>query len=304
MKRTVFLLLLLLTSAASSFCCEICGCGVGNFYMGNLPRFKTSFIGIRYHYMRYRTVLAADPTQFSNDYYKTAEFWGGLNLGDKWQALAFIPYRFNRKISDDGVTAYSGLGDISLLVQYSLLHTRRVGNHNSAVEQQLWLGAGVKLPAGHYRLDLTDPNANIGDANSQAGTGSTDFLATAAYSINIARFGINASGNYKMNTVNRNDYRFGNRLSLSGAAYYKIPVKGISISPNAGLLYEHAAGNQYQQAAVDGTGGYALHLTGGIEVTLNKISIGLQMQTPIVQRFAEGQTQLRARGVLQLSLAL
>lgn len=296
-------MLLVFGSTVSSFSCEICGCGVGNFYMGNLPRFKTSFIGLRYHYMRYQTVLASDPSQFSNDYYKTAELWGGINLGSRWQALVFAPYRINRKVSDDGIVESSGLGDISVLAQYSLLHTRTAGTR-AAIDQQLWLGAGLKFATGKYHLALSDPDANIGDANSQAGTGSTDILLTAMHTLNTGRLGLTNTASYKMNTVNSSGYRFGNRFSLSSAVYYRLPVAGLSVSPSLGLLYEHAASNKYEQAVVDGTGGYSLLLTEGLELNLNRINIGFNMQLPVRQQYAGGQTKLKSRGVLQLSFAL
>ncbi|GAC1439788.1 MAG: hypothetical protein NVSMB63_05440 [Sediminibacterium sp.] len=272
--------------------------------MGLLPSFKTKFIGIRYHYLHYQTVLVKDQSQFSTDFYKTAEIWGGWSIGSKWQVMTFVPYRFNKKISDDGIKKTDGLGDITLLTNYNLLHTRKVNTHNKVIEQQLWIGGGITLPTGAYHIDLSDPDANIGDANSQAGTGSTDFLINTTYNISIKNFGVNSSVNYKINTPNPDHYQFGNRLTISGLGYYRIRFAGIAVSPNLGLLYEHAGVNHYANDAVKQTGGYLLNGSGGVEVNFNKITVGINSQIPVIQNFAEGQTVSKARGVLHISFAL
>src|SRR5215475_8536802 len=111
-RRNIFYLVVFLTISSSTMACDICGCGGGNFYMGLLPNFKSKFIGVRYHYSQYHTVLANDQTQFSHNYYNAVELWGGWNIGKKWQVLAFVPYYFNRQADDDGVTYKNGLGDV------------------------------------------------------------------------------------------------------------------------------------------------------------------------------------------------
>lgn len=305
MKKIYLLLALIFMCTGLSFACEICGCGVGNFYMGMLPNFKSKFIGVRYSYMHYQTELASDKTQFSNDFYKTTEIWGGWNIGNRWQVLAFVPYRFNKKISDDGVKETNGLGDITLLANYKLLHTRKVNESNRATEQQLWVGGGLQLPTGAYHVDMSDPDANIGEANSQPGTGSVGVLFNSMYNISFNRLGINASANYRINTVNPDQYRFGNKIAINGLAYYRIRLGGgIVVSPNLGLLYEHAAANEFAGNAVDQTGGYLLNASAGVEINFNKITVGFNTQMPVSQNFAEGQTVSKNRGILHVSFAL
>jgi hypothetical protein len=304
MKKTFIVSILFLIAFTTSNACEICGCGVGNFYMGMLPRFKSKFIGVRYSYMRYHTELAADKTQFSDDYYKTAEVWTGWNLSEKWQLLGFVPYHFNKKISDDGIKETNGLGDITLLTNYKLLHTRKTNAANGSVEQQLWIGGGIKLPTGAYHVDLSDPDANIGDVNSQAGTGTTDFLLNGMYHININRTGISTSLNYKINTANSEGYRFGNRLSVNSFVYHRLPVVGISIAPNIGVLYEHASINHSSGDVVEQTGGYIWNASAGVELNFNKIAVGINALLPVAQDFAERQTNAKNRGVVHVSFAL
>jgi len=132
--------------------CPICGCGVGNFYMGLLPNFKSRFIGVRYQCMSYHTQIAGDATQFGSDYYKTIELWSGWSLGKNMQLLTFIRYHFNTQKSDDGITRQNGIGDISFLMNYKLFDTHNVFKNNHLTQQQIWIGAGLKLPSGKYHI--------------------------------------------------------------------------------------------------------------------------------------------------------
>ena len=51
------------------------------------------------------------------------------------------------------------------------------------MQQQLWLGGGVKLATGAFNLDVNNPDASVADVNAELGTGSTDFLLNAVYNL-------------------------------------------------------------------------------------------------------------------------
>ena len=281
--------------------CEICGCGVGNFYLGMLPNFKNKFVGVRYHFMQYKTRLKTDESQFSNDYYKTVEIWSGWNIGKRWQVMAFVPYQINKQNTDDGKKQQSGLGDITLLSNYKLWQHRSEGSDNNLRKQELWLGAGIKLPTGKYQLDLNNPDANIGDVNSQMGTGSVDFMINATHNLMLGRFGMSSSANYKMNTTNSDHYRFGNRFMLTSIGYYHFKVAGLDVSPNVGGLYQTSAINHYNDTAVAQTGGWSLFVSGGVEIGIKRVSLGASVFAPVAQDYAEGQTEAKLRGLLHVS---
>jgi hypothetical protein len=304
MKKFISVILMTIIISFSKIeACDICGCGVGNYYIGILPQFNHQFFGVRYHVSGYSTRLASDPTQFSHDFYQTIELWGGWNLGKKIQLLTFVPYNFNHQNSDDGATNKNGLGDIIFLANYKVLDIRSVTGNDKMISQQFWLGGGVKLPTGKFDVEATDPDM-AAMANGQLGSGSTDFLLNAMYNIRINQFGINSTATYKINSANKDQFKFGDKSVVSSFAYYAIPVSKTVISPNVGLLYEHNKQSELQNNKIDLTGGSILSSSFGAEFSFKRISVGFNLQLPIAQNFAENQTKEKSRAMVHLSIAI
>ncbi len=291
----------------ATYACPICGCGVGGFYIGLLPTYKSQFIGIRYEYAHYETHLNNEPGQFSHDHYHQMEIYGGVTLGKHWQVLGFIPYHFNHQITDDGIVNKSGLGDVSLLANYKLWQSSKLNKNNSFFKQEFWIGAGVKLPTGKYNVNFGDSTTEelddlLGDVNSQMGTGSTDFIFNMMYNIHMGMFGINTTANYKVNTANNNHFKYGDRLSVNSFAYYQsMAAKKIFMAPNVGLLYQYTLPNYLAANKVQQTGGYVTSASAGIDFNISKITIGTNVQFPLLQNYAQGQTQLKVSGLMHLT---
>lgn len=304
MKKSFLIIIVMM---ACSFCkvkaCDICGCGVGNYYIGILPQFNHKFFGLRYFFSSYNTRIAGDPTQFSKDFYQTIEWWGGWNLGKKFQLLTFVPYNFNHQNSDDGITNKQGLGDIIVIGNYKVFDIRSVTGNNKSVSQQLWMGGGLKLPTGKFQVDPTDPDI-AAIANGQLGSGSTDVIFNAMYNLHMNRFGINTAAGYKISSVNKDGYKFGDKLSASSFVYYALNASKVVISPNLGVLYQNTKPSELKGSEVDLTGGSILNGSLGAEVSIKKIAVGFNLQMPISQNFAEGQTKEKIRGMVHISFAI
>jgi hypothetical protein len=267
-----------------------------------MPQFSHKFFGLRYQYRSFHTVMANDPTQFSRDYYKTMEFWAGWNIGKKWQLIALLPYNFIHQVSDDGITNNQGIGDIALMVNYKIFDRSSVLSGNKSLYQQLWFGGGIKLPTGKFNVDATDP-ALAAVANTQTGSASTDFMLNALYNIRISKLGINTSASYKINTANREKYAFGNKFSTSVFCFYAMKTGKVGIMPNAGMMFENTTSNTFQKATVAQTGGHLLSATAGLEMSLNRFTVGANVQFPINQNFAGGQTELKGKGMVHLTFS-
>ncbi len=300
-KYYSLIIILFLFISVSSHACEICGCGHGNFQIGLLPNFNKGFLGLRYTTSQFNSTLSTDASQFSHDYYKTAEVWGGFNI-KKWQVMAFVPYLFARKVSDDSTTELNGLGDITLLINYKVLGSVSLSrNEKVTVRHDLFIGGGIKLATGVNQIDITIQNFNIGDFNSQVGTGSTDFIFNATHNLLWNKSGIVTNLTYRVNTSNKQDYRFGNRAYANMAYYYTFGKGDLKVRPNIGLNYQSNAVNSFAGAEVEGSNGYNLNSMIGANVSRNKIGVTAAVFIPFSQDMYNGQTKLQSRIVLGLT---
>ena len=211
--------------------------------------------------------------------------------------LAFVPYNINHQVSDEGTSDLNGLGDAALMVNYKVFEST-----NKNISQQLWLGAGVKLSTGKFVIDPNDPDV-AAIANTQLGSGSTDILLNGMYNISINRLGINATVNYKINSANKEEYKFGNKLTAGSFAYYVFPLNRVVISPNIGVLYEHTEQSALLGSKIDLTGGKVLQGSVGTEISFKSMSIGLSVRLPLAQNFAQNQTKEKVKGMIHVSFA-
>lgn len=295
MKKMILLLFLLASKA--SLACDICGCGVGSYYIGLLPDFKQRFAGLRYQYKTMRSHLGpGGSTSYltTDETYQTAELWGGWNIGKKFRVLGFVPLNFSER-SNQGISkSKTGLGDIAVTGYY------QVFSKMSAVAHSLWVGGGFKLPTGKYEPAERKENEDSPN-NFQLGTASVDFTLNAMYDIRLMDMGLNANVSYKLNTRNKYDYQYGNKFTANLLAYYKLrPLKDLSISPNAGVLYE-TADKDMEHTQVDISGGYTLMGTAGIELSFKQYAIGGNFQPVLSQELAGGKVKAGNRGMVHLT---
>ena len=233
---------------------------------------------------------------------RPSSLWGGWNVGKKFQFLAFVPVNHNYQNSDDGIAKLTGLGDATVLANYKLIDESSVGSQGSLFSQQLWVGGGVKLNTGKF--DIENGAADIAAAaNRQLGSGSIDLLLNAIYNVQIDKFGISTTASYKINSANKYQYRFGDKLSASSFVYYPISVPNVLISPNLGILYEKTQPSELQNSKIDLTAGTILEGSVGLEISFNKTTFGFSAQLPLAQNFAENQTHSRVKGMAHMSFA-
>lgn len=285
--------------------CDICGCGVGSYYIGLLPDFKKRFGGIRYQYKTLRSHLGPGGTTSyltTDETYQAAEVWGGWNIGNRFRVLGFVPFNINARENQGETMRKSGIGDIAVVGYYRLLNDQHTVLNSKLLVQSLWIGGGIKLPSGKYepteRLENEDtPN------NFQLGTASTDFTLNAMYDVRLMDAGINTNVSYKINTTNKYDYRYGNKFTANLLGYYKFRVAPqVSIAPNAGILYETAGkDHEDKKFAVDVSGGYSLMGTVGVEATFSTFSAGANFQPVISQELAGGSVKAGNRAMVHVT---
>ncbi len=305
MKKYTLLFLLTLLSLPG-LACDICGCGVGSYYIGILPEYNKRFIGLRYQHKTLLTHLGpfGERTPITSDEtYQTAELWGGWNIGKRFRVLAFVPYNFNNRTAQTGTGSKNGLGDVAVMGYYNLFSGRHIVNEKLLVHS-LWIGAGIKAPTGTYEAaerTLLSESPN----NFQLGTASTDFTLNAAYDVRLMDLGININANYKINTNNKYDYRYGNKLTTNALLYYKFRLfNKLTIAPNAGVLYETSQQDVEQNKYnVDVSGGHVLSAVGGLEASFGRFSAGANYQAIASQHLANNRVKAGDRLMIHFSVA-
>lgn len=303
MKKLI-LLLLVLTTGQLLHACDICGAGTGSAYMGILPDFKKRFIGLRYQHngVRYHLGPGGSSTYLTTtERFNITELWGAANIGKRFRLAAFIPYNFIERTNQQENRHTQGLGDMTVIGYYQLFNSQKIYRIKT-LSQSLWIGGGLKAPTGKYNPE----EKNIGQSSLntfQLGTGSFDFSLHTMYDIRLQNLGINVNAGYKINTANKYDYRYGNKLTLNMLGYYRVAINDkITISPNSGILYETASKDlKTKDIQVWETGGHSLMGTIGAEVNIGNVSLGANFQTPVKQALGENKVKAKNRGMLHVS---
>lgn len=304
-KKTALLLLLTITAFTSINACDICGCGIGNSYIGILPNFKKTIVGIRYRHNAMTThVGVGGSVSYLTTYekYNVAEVWSGWSVSNNFRVMLSVPYNFSEKTNQGTTHNKNGLGDINATGLYQVLGKKATAT-DQAIVQSLWMGAGVKLATGKY-----NPSDKSGNNNAnlfQLGTGSTDFTLNAMYDLRKMNAGINISAAYKINTANKYDYSYGNKINISSQVYYAFAIGNkLVVSPNTGVQFEAAAMDKDNGTEVSVSGGNILQGTAGLEISFGKISMGANLQTPLSQNLAKGIVHAGNRNMIHVSIAL
>ncbi|MCS6967056.1 MAG: hypothetical protein RMJ44_02650 [Cytophagales bacterium] len=305
--RKIAILCFILHIGTDAFACEICGCGVGNFYMGITPQFNRHFIGVRYRRIAYQSHLAPDGKATyltTNELFQTPEIWARFYPTQRWQVMAFLPYHFNQQTDyhQTFTKTLAGWGEATFLTNYRVVDNV-ADTFPHRLRHNLLIGGGIKLPTSRFKFDAND-NRQVANPNFQLGSGSTDFLATLLYIIRAGKWGLSTDLNYKFNTANLDGYRFGNRLNGQITLFYARNFRGISVLPYAGVFGEFSYKDTHHGAELTNTGGRALFAVAGAELYVGRIAIGGNVQQPLLQNLANKAIQAHARGVLHLTFMI
>ncbi|MBK6902378.1 MAG: hypothetical protein IPH04_06075 [Saprospirales bacterium] len=289
MKKWI-MLIWLLTTAGIAQACDVCGCSAGGSSFGLLPNYHRHFMGIRYQYRSFLSEHHDAPGVFSTERYHSAEVWGRWVLGKRFQLFGQLPYNHYTQEQEGATRSFDGLGDASLIAQVVVFNTG--DSLGLSWRHGLQLGGGVKLPTGRSRA-----GEGSGDISPSLlpGTGSFDFPIQGLYTLRYGKWGANLEASYRINTANRDEYRFGNRLNGSLRVFYA-PEKGKAIfMPNAGIQFERGESDLQSGYLVSLTGGQALYALGGLEVFSGKWGLGCTYQLPLNQHLGGGYIQAKPR---------
>ena len=304
MKKILLFCLVMLSIELPAGACDICGCGVGNYYFGIMPQFHRHFIGVRYRFSSFQSHLglSARGLFVTKEQFQTTELWARFYPHRKVQLLTFVPYSFNSQTDNATTRHLSGLNDIMVVGNYNLLNTTQ-DTLPHLFKHNILVGGGVKLPTGKHTYSESDQQ-QVANANFQLGSGSLDFLLNLTYTLRYKRWGINTDLAYKMNTKNADGYKFGNRTTTNIALFYVQKIKQVGLMPHAGIYVEHSRQDVRKGDFVIETGGYLVAQTLGLDLYYKRFSVGGNYQIPLKQDLAEGHIKSNSRGVVHVTFML
>ncbi|SDG90671.1 hypothetical protein SAMN04487996_12535 [Dyadobacter soli] len=301
MRNLVFcIILLLLAPRPQAVACDICGCANSGAYFGLQPQSHKSLVGVRYQRMRSVT-HGESPVLRTEEHFNIGELYTRFFPVKRVQVMAFVPFRADKQITSADVKKQSGLGDITVLANYNLFNTFMDSENARTFNHTLLIGGGVKLPTGKFRFD--ENNAlQVANANFQLGTGSTDWILNAFYTISKDKWGLAANLSRKFNTTNSEDYRFGNQFYGTLDLYRSIELGKLTLTPVVGIYGEHASHGVQKGEILDITGGRLLNATAGLTLFADKWTVGITGQKPVTQKSASGHVQAKERLLVQFAV--
>lgn len=285
----------LLFTALSASACEVCGCANAGSYFGIMPQVGRSFVGVRYRTASFDSHLS-NPMLQTREQFQSVELWGRFYPLKRIQLMAFVPYFFNHQTEvKTGVNRrLNTLGDASVVANYNLFNTFWDSTYHGNIQHSLLVGGGVKLPTGRYEYDIAGLT-DVANPNFQPGTGSTDWFVTALYSMRFGAWGWNTDLTYRYNGLNPNRYRFGNRVTANTLLFYNKELQKLTLMPHAGFYTEIAEKDFNRKERVERTGGYISTANVGLDVFLQRFTVGATYQQPIAQNLAVGEIRASAR---------
>ncbi len=284
MKKISIMLLLSMLGTLNAYACDVCGCRLGGYYFGLVPKQQSHFIGLRYSYAKFDAKLNYNSDyleeESSQDTYSRVDIMGRYHINDQWQVDISLPYLYNNMQGSHQNVNSRGVGDPSILLQYQLFNTGdkvlRPWKH------ALLFGAGVKLPLGNFeKLD----KGELINRNFQLGTGSTDFIITGNYTLRKDKIGLTTEVAYKINTENKNGYRFGNQFNSSVQLFYWLDTDIVAILPYAGAYLEYSDYHQEGILRQVNTGGKAIFGSLGTQLFYRNWTLNALYQSPLYQEF-------------------
>lgn len=280
----------MLSIAAYGRACTVCGSSSGNQNLGILPQYNKHFAGIQYQFRGFQSEHPPHESQgapeFSKESFSTLQVWGRCNVGKRIQLFAFVPYISNIQKANSTTTSVSGVGDITLMINYKINRNNELRggwNHN------LQAGGGIKLPTGQY--DKSAIRRSEGLPNMQPGTNSWDFVTNANYILRKEKAGLNLDLSYTISTPNTLKYKFGNRLSSGLTCFYWHQKGQYTLMPQAGVRVD-LAGSDYDNYTYkwknDMSGGSQIFATVGLQSYYKRVGVQFMYHLPVAQHYASG----------------
>ena len=284
MMRIGFLVLLFVLPTIS-WTCDVCGCTLGNQFLGVLPLYQRHIIGMRYlnksFDIYHPKIFIDDVETTSKDRLTQIDLWYRFQWNSNFQILAFVPYKVYEQKENTSSFTNTGLGDISILANFTVLDITTKLDFRHTMQ----LGGGLKLPTGGNKAVQ---NGVVLSQFKQMGSGTVDFPLQMQWIMRKSSHGLKLEGQYKWNLTNADGYKYGNSLSAALDYIYWRESANMKIIPQIGLALDYIPKDRKNGFAVDLTGVSALYAKISIDAYYKNIGFGFSVQSPLKQTQGDG----------------
>lgn len=219
-------------------------------------------------------------------------------ISKRWSAMGILPVVQRRRVIDQVLQEEaSGLGDASLLVQYSPVLS---GSEESNLKQRLTIGLGAKAPLGKTQKQFNDEYV---DHDLQPGSGSWDALMSLEYLIKWKQTGLLLQNWFSLNGENLGGYRYGNSYTAQCLVFRQFEHRESKIKciPMIGFSFETLQQDRQDSEMLNHSGGRYTYANAGMEIQHKNVSIqGMWMQV-IDQQFNGNQIPVAHRYQIALT---
>lgn len=224
------------------------------------------------------------------EYYTTVELRGTYFLHPRWSLLASVPFRNSyRSVGGKRKADIYAVGDPILLTNYRLINSK--STDSTKWKHRLEVLGGLKFPLG--KTDVTW-NEKVVDHDLQPGTGSFDFIVGGAYTVLRRSIGLTLRGNWKLNGISKNDFRYGTSTNLEGNFFVNKEVKAFRLIPYIGTYYEAKGFDYFGNQSVVNSDVSTVYGRLGCTTFWKQLSIRIDYLTPLHQK-VEGQNLLQGQ---------
>lgn len=250
-----------------------------------------------------------DPSFWNNqviEQYNTVELRGDFYIKELWKTTVIIPFINNHQnVGDNNRYVVNGFSDPIIMESFQIYNSFKADD-NKLFVHRLEVGVGIKLPIGQTNLAFSNGIPNL---DLQPGSGSFDYLGSLTYITKYKKLGLYANLNYKLNTYNTEDYKYGNTTNLTLNAFYQTIGEKISFMPSVGGYIEQMNfdQNRYIQDNITtitefrDTGGQILFANVGLKVFAGNFVLTTEFQK-VLGSSLNGYTQLLTRHRVNVGL--
>lgn len=276
-----------------AYSCDICGCSSGASSLGIASMLNNNFVGLK---LGYDPFISRHPATFFGEKEKTihesfikAELRAKINLGLKYRLMLSVPYiHYNRQ--EVGIhSASQGLGDQNLLVLRNIRLTAEDAKKKWL--HQMQVGAGIKMPFGKKIW----ADEGLSNPLLQPGTGSWDFPLQLNYMAKKSKVGIFTETGVRLNTENKDGYRFGNMYSAFTGAMKRYEWDHLTLSGILGFQGESRGSSHLNGKLQEYTAARAIYLAPVVDLVYKNMYINTGCLVPLAQNISEGYTTVQSR---------